>query len=120
MLPKTEVRYLAVQFSNDELQEIGLKLAQAHEDITRLEEQKKEEGDRFKGLIAEKHTAAAKFSRDRLNGYHIEPIECTVDYDFATGTKTITRPDTSEAVATLPLDAAERQMEIREVAAVTG
>lgn len=114
-LPKTETRYVPVQFTNEQLQEIGLKLAETHQAIDRLEKEKKDEADRYKGLIAEKQTEASKLSTDRVNGYHIEPMECAVEYDFRAGTKSIIRPDTTEVVATLPLSADERQLEIADI-----
>lgn len=74
MMTRKEIRYIPVQFTNEELQEIGLKLAETHRALADLEDQKKNEADRFKGLIGEKQAEATKLARQRIDGVHVEPI----------------------------------------------
>ncbi|HXG59174.1 MAG TPA: hypothetical protein VNL91_09135 [Thermoanaerobaculia bacterium] len=67
-LEKTTKLLLPVQFTDEELQAIGLQLAAAHQKIGKLTIEKKIANDRFKEDIEAAENEAARLADNRISG----------------------------------------------------
>lgn len=107
---KTSRLLLPVQFTDGELQAIGLQLAATHQRIGELTVQKKESADAYKTKIDGATSEAGRLATNRINGYESRYVECEVTYDFDKGTKQTVRLDSGEVVGEEPMKDEEKQL----------
>ena len=115
---KTTKLFLPVQFTHDELHEIGLSLAAKHKEIGELTVKKKIEADRFKDLIDNATGEATRLATNRINGWENRYVDCEITYDFEKGTKQTVRLDIGEIVKEEPMEDHERQLAFDAIATV--
>lgn len=121
---KTEKRQLAVQFTDDELQAIGLQLAAQHQEIAKFNGEKKRAADLWKDKIDEATAEAGRLATNRINGYEYRYVDCTTTFDFAKLTRRTVRLDTGEMIEEGPMTEEEQKLaqmaleDARETAAV--
>jgi hypothetical protein len=115
---KTTKLFLPVQFTHDELHEIGLSLAAKHKEIGELTVKKKLEADRFKDLIDTATSEASRLATNRINGWENRYVDCEITYDFEKGTKQTVRLDLGEVVKEEPMEDSERQLAFDAIATV--
>lgn len=100
---KTTKLLLPVNFTDEELQAIGLQLAATHNKIGELTVQKKIEADRFKDLIETATAEAGRLAANRINGWEKRYVDCETTFDFKRSTKRTVRLDTGEFVEEGPM-----------------
>lgn len=115
---KTTKLILPVQFTHDELHEIGLSLAATHRHIGELSVKKKIEADRFKDLIDGATGEAGRLATNRINGWENRYVDCEITYDFDKGTKQTVRMDLGEVVKEEPMEDRERQLAFDAISTV--
>lgn len=107
---KTSKLLLPVQFTEAELQAIGLQLAATHQRIGVLTVEKKESADQFKSKIDGATSEASRLATNRINGWESRYVDCEVTYDFDKGTKQTVRLDSGEVVGEEPMKDEEKQL----------
>lgn len=100
---KTTKLLLPVNFTEAELQAIGLQLAATHNKIGELTVQKKIEADRYKDLIETATAEAGRLATNRINGWEKRYVDCETTFDFKRSTKRTVRIDTGEVVEEGPM-----------------
>lgn len=109
---------LPVQFTYDELHDIGLALAAKHKEIGEITVKAKIEADRFKDLIKNATGEASRLATNRINGWENRYVDCEITYDFEKGTKQTVRIDLGEVVKEEPMEDHERQLAFDAIATV--
>lgn len=110
---KTEVNeYLKYQFSEKELKDLAMKMAQATIKANDAEEKKKAVMAGFKDEIEQQQLVSKRASRDINNGYEMRDIKCVKKIDYENGIVTITRLDTGEEVENREIRDSERQRKL--------
>lgn len=110
--PKQEKLSCPIPYTESELNEIGLRIAQETGDLARIEFDKKASADAFKKRIEEKQSKIAALCHDRIRGYHLEEVTCDVVFDFRDSKKRWVRTDTGEIARETVLLESERQLAI--------
>lgn len=110
---KTEVNeYLRYMFTEEEIKDLGLKMAQATLKASDAEERKKAAMAGFKDEIESQQLVARKASRDISNGYEMRNIKCIKKIDYVKNNVTVTRLDTGEEIENRDIRDSERQMKM--------
>lgn len=113
---KTITDHLKVLFTEGELRQKGLTLAQTMGEIDHLENEKKAVQSDFKGKIDAKSADVKKLKDQINNGYDYLPVKCEIRYNQPTpGMKTIVRLDTLEVVSSVEMNGDERRMKITDL-----
>ena len=110
---KTETatrEYLKYQFTEPELKNLAMDMAQATLQANEAEEQKKAAMAGFKDTIEKHQLTARAASRFIANGYEMRNIDCVKVIDYKNDNVTITRKDTGEEVENRKIHDSERQM----------
>jgi hypothetical protein len=107
---KTIKEMLPVQFTQTELNDIGLQLAATHQRIGQITLEKKLANDRLKEDIEAATNHASRLATNRVNGFENRYVDCEMTYDFEKGMKRVVRLDTGEVVREEPMKDEERQL----------
>lgn len=96
-----------------EINELGEKLGQLHEQLEALEDEKRTAIKDFKARIEAVWTEIKATATSINQGYRLEPTRCEKILDFAAGTVTVVRADTGEvATEPRPMKPEEKQQEM--------
>jgi hypothetical protein len=93
---KIASRTLPVNFTVDELNDLGFRLASKHREIAETQGHKKLVMDEFKQKIEELKQEEHRLATDRTNGYRLQEVACEIRYDFPAGRKEFVPPPTPE------------------------
>lgn len=110
-ITQTETReYLKYSFSEEELKNLAMEMANSTIQANDAEEQKKAAMASFKDKIEGHLLSARTASRFISNGYEMRNIDCIKVIDYKEDLVTITRKDTGEEVENRKIKDSERQM----------
>jgi hypothetical protein len=105
--------YLKVEFTHDEIHEMGSQLAQTTKTINELENDKKAVNADFKAKIEGQSAVSQSLSTKIQNGFEYRHVECEVRYnDPTTGMKTTVRKDSGEVLRKESMTTDEMQLEL--------
>lgn len=109
---QTEMKNLSVALTKEELLEKSQELAKSQLDIKDAEARAKDVAADFKAVIAKLDATIGILSRAITNGYEYRDVECEWDFNYETGTKTLTRNDTLAIIKVEPISDYERQQNL--------
>ena len=110
---KTKVKeWLRYDFKPEELQKMGLSMAQAQQQADIAEDEFKSVKSRFKDRIEKHQLVVRENSRHISTGFEMRDIDCEKMIDYKKGIVTFTRQDTGEVVEERDIRDEERQMKI--------
>ena len=108
---QTETReYLKYSFTEEELKNLAMEMANSTIQANEAEEQKKAAMASFKDKIEGHLLTSRTASRFISNGYEMRNIDCIKVIDYKEDLVTITRKDTGEEVESRRIKDSERQM----------
>jgi hypothetical protein len=110
---ETEVTsYLKYHFSEEEMKNLALDMAQATNKANAVEEKKKAANAGFKDELESHQLIARTAARKIEQGYEMKDIKCRKFTDYKKDLVTITRLDTGEVVEERKIKDSERQMSL--------
>jgi hypothetical protein len=107
------VRTLPVKLSEEELKDRAKDLAKENSDKVQAELQKKDATAQLTATIKSCDTNISRLAKAINTGVEYREVECTWEYDFKKGVKTLKRNDTSEIVKRETITESERQVRIQ-------
>jgi len=106
-------KMLRYTFSQQELLEIGKKLAEANGRKVLIDSHQKRVVSDFKAQAAKADSEIGSLSQNISSGYDLRMVKCGIEYNSpCPGKKTIVRLDTFQTVEVLEMDADEMQEEL--------
>jgi len=109
---RIEKAFVKYTFTPKELVEIAQDMAQNHQELRAVEDEKKSAASQFKAQ-ADAITAQLNIlSENYRNGYVYKNLDCILTFDFKKKERTYTRPDTGEVVKTEPMRDEDFQTEM--------
>jgi hypothetical protein len=110
---KKENLNLQYHFSQDELRDLGKKLAESQIQLRQLDADRKRVADEWNARISDKEAEITSLSSKVSSGYEYRDIPCEVTLNEPVNKKTARRLDTGETVWVRDLTNAEKQLTLQ-------
>ncbi len=105
-------RFLKYAFTEEEVRELGAKLAKTFSDHSETENRLKSVSTQIKSEITMLEGLMASMAEKIRSGYEHRDIECKKDFNYRLGSVSITRLDTGEIIEERPMEAEEKQRKL--------
>ena len=113
MLPQTTKEEVRVKLTEREVRVIAETLARKIGEKKQLEDEKKSLVSEMTAKINEASAAINYLAHTHSTGHEMRLMECTIEYDINSRTRTVVHPATGETIGTRPLETWELE-ELRQ------